>query len=54
MTDRKRVFDHLDGTPEDKHLSRAAWEMRLSAWWERVPTYEAPDPVAGEIVKGPR
>lgn len=44
-----RIFDHLDGTPEDAPLSRIAHRMRRSAWWRTVPAYVSPLAVSGEV-----
>jgi len=44
-----RVFDHLDGEPEDARFSRIAHAMRRSPFWQSVPTYDAPIAVSGEV-----
>lgn len=46
---KPRIFDHLDGEPEDAVFSRVAHAMRRSPGWRAVPTYAEPAPVAGEI-----
>lgn len=45
----QRVFDHLDGAPEDRRLSQVAREMRASSWWASVPERDEPADVSGEI-----
>lgn len=46
---RPRIFDHLDGGPEDALFSRVAWRMRRDPRWTQVPTWTDPLPVSGEI-----
>jgi hypothetical protein len=44
-----RIFDHLDGAPEDRWFSKIARQMQQSPWWRAVPTRTEPAPVSGEI-----
>lgn len=46
---RQRIFDHLDGCPEDKQFSRVARAMVTSDWWTRVADRDEPAAVAGEV-----
>jgi hypothetical protein len=46
---RARIFDHLDGLPEDRVFSRVARAMVASAWWSSVPARDEPTTVAGEV-----
>lgn len=46
---RRRIFDHLEGSPDDRYFSRIARQMHGSAWWSSVPVYVAPRPVSGEV-----
>lgn len=34
-----RVFDHLDGEPEDRWFSKIARHMQRSPWWRAVPRF---------------
>lgn len=44
-----RIFDHIDGTPEDRKFSRAAHAMRKSRQWHLLPLRDEPEPVSGEF-----
>ena len=46
-----RIFEHLDGAPEDRRFSKIAHAMRNSRWWSTVPVYVAPVAVSGEVQK---
>jgi len=49
-----RIFDHLDGAPEDRRFSVVARAMHTSSWWREVRAnpkrQNEPAPVSGEIV----
>jgi hypothetical protein len=44
-----RIFDHLDGEPEDRWFSKIARHMRRSPWWSRLPVRDEPKAISGEI-----
>ena len=46
----QRIFDHLDGVPEDQRFSRVARNMRSSPWWSAVPARDEPDAISGEVL----
>lgn len=46
-----RIFDHLDGEPEDRWFSKIARRMRRSPWWSRLPVRDEPKAISGEIAE---
>jgi hypothetical protein len=44
-----RIFDHMNGEPEDKWFSKVARQMQQSPWWLTRPKRTEPAPVSGEI-----
>lgn len=44
-----RVFDHLDGAPEDARFSRVARKMRSGPWWQSITVRDEPAAVSGEL-----
>jgi hypothetical protein len=46
-----RIFDHLDGEPEDQWFSKIARHMRKSPWWTRLPVRDEPQATSGEITE---
>lgn len=46
---RARIFDHLEGAPEDRQFSRVAHAMHASSWWSSVPERDEPVATAGEV-----
>ncbi len=43
-----RIFDHLNGEPEDRRFSRVARAMKASPMWTSVPVRDEPADVNGE------
>lgn len=44
-----RIFDHLNGEPEDRRFGAVAHAMRSEAWWRGKPVFMVPGDVAGEV-----
>ena len=44
---KQRIFDHLDGTPEDARFSKIARAMHASPFWSSIPERDEPADAAG-------